>query len=85
MRHAGYKGDDRNVLMELADHVASVVEISLDGRVRTDHDFDAFISAIVARLARTGGTQPIPKEHTQAAGTEGWIHLPSGGLGEGLW
>lgn len=45
--------------------------------VADDDDFDALISALVARAIDTGRTDPIPRGHKWAAIREGWIHLPT--------
>lgn len=41
-----------------------------------DHKFDALVSALVARAAALGLTDPPPPELVERAGREGWIHLP---------
>ncbi|WP_308080689.1 DUF429 domain-containing protein [Streptomyces sp. NK15101] len=48
--------------------------------LRSDHDLDAFVSAVVARAAALGLTDP-PRtdEERAAAAVEGWMHLPRRG------
>jgi predicted nuclease with RNAse H fold len=45
--------------------------------LRTDHAFDAFVSALVARAAAIGKVMPVPPELSDDAAVEGWIHLPT--------
>jgi predicted nuclease with RNAse H fold len=52
-----------------ADHVECCVE--------DDDEFDALISALIARAAQTGATDPIPQGMRWLAMREGWIHLPA--------
>jgi Protein of unknown function (DUF429) len=46
-----------------------------DALVRTDHVFDAFVSALVARAVVAGDT--IAPDDEDLAAEEGWIHVPS--------
>jgi hypothetical protein len=55
--------------------------LDINADVSNDHELDALISAVVARLARLGGTQPIPVDLLDLARVEGWIHIPRGMLG----
>ena len=48
----------------------------------SDHAFDAFLSALVARAAATGKAEQVPEEHLEDAAIEGWIHLPAVAPGE---
>jgi predicted nuclease with RNAse H fold len=48
-----------------------------DDLVRTDHAFDAFVSALVARAAAVGKVMPVPDELAEDAAIEGWIQLPA--------
>ncbi|MGH9245382.1 MAG: DUF429 domain-containing protein [Acidimicrobiales bacterium] len=49
---------------------------------RRDHDLDALVAALVTRAAAIGATaRPDPAE-AEAAVREGWIHLPTAGLGD---
>ena len=47
--------------------------------VADDDDFDALVSALVARAVEVGATDPIPSGHHWLAMREGWIHLPASG------
>jgi Protein of unknown function (DUF429)/Restriction Endonuclease associating with ARP len=79
---SGYKGSDTTVLEQLLASVREAVpalELSdadrqLCGSV--DDAFDALIAALVARAALLGLTDPPSKLLQDAAGEEGWIHLP---------
>ena len=44
-----------------------------------DDDFDAFVSALVARAVVVGKTDPVPRGHAWLAMREGWIQLPAAG------
>lgn len=79
--HGGYKGRNIASLRGLAGEFVRRSRLTVDGEVSNDHELDALISAVVARLARTGGTQPIPADDLDLARIEGWIHIPSGPLG----
>ena len=46
----------------------------------SDDMFDALIAALTARAVALGGTLRPDAAHAGAARTEGWIHLPTGGL-----
>jgi hypothetical protein len=48
----------------------------------SDDMFDALIASLTARAAAVGGTLRPGPGHAAAALTEGWIHLPRGGLQE---
>jgi predicted nuclease with RNAse H fold len=43
---------------------------------RSDDAFDAVVSALVARAAAQGLTEPIPDASRDLAAREGWIHVP---------
>jgi hypothetical protein len=49
---------------------------------RAGHDdlFDALIASLTARAVALGSTLRPDAGHARAARTEGWIHLPVGGL-----
>ncbi|MFF0474686.1 DUF429 domain-containing protein [Streptomyces sp. NPDC004284] len=48
--------------------------------LRSDHDLDALVSAVVARAAALGFTHPPETdEERAAAAVEGWMHLPRRG------
>ncbi len=47
-----------------------------------DHALDAFVSALVARLAALGRTRTPTEQQADAARREGWIHVPSGDLSD---
>lgn len=76
--YSGYKsgrsaGDQRQrVLAKLIEGMGLTVTTD----VTNDHQLDALICAVVARMARTGRTYPIPEEHRESAQLEGWIHMP---------
>jgi hypothetical protein len=42
--------------------------------------FDALIASLTARAVALGRTLRPDDGHATAARTEGWIHLPTGGL-----
>jgi predicted nuclease with RNAse H fold len=43
---------------------------------RSDDAFDAVVSALVARAAAKGLTEPMPEASRDLAAREGWIHVP---------
>lgn len=51
----------------------------LHALIGSDHCFDAFVCALVARAATLGLTAPPPEEAREVASREGWIHLPREG------
>jgi predicted nuclease with RNAse H fold len=57
-----------------------VVDQAALERCRGDDDaFDALVCALVARAAGLGHTtRPDPGDQAERAGSEGWIHLPTG-------
>jgi hypothetical protein len=56
--------------------VTKGVKLTVASEAANDHELDALICAVVARMARTGQTYEIPEEHRETAQREGWIHLP---------
>ena len=90
--NTGYKAgphklDALGKLMDLLQNRAPWLEFPESARNMcrlSDHAFDALISALVARAAAGGLTDPPPADATRAAATEGWIHLPAGDSLEGL-
>jgi hypothetical protein len=48
----------------------------------SDDMFDALIAALTARAVALGRTVRPGEGQAGAARTEGWIHLPTGGLAE---
>ncbi len=54
-----------------------LLEIDADACVATDHSFDAFVCALVARAAAIGQTRMPAEEQRETAAREGWIHLPA--------
>lgn len=50
-----------------------------DRFIDDDDDFDAFLSALIARAAQLGATDPVPRGMRWLAMREGWIHLPTPG------
>lgn len=80
--HSGYKGSDLATLRNLSGEFLRRSRITVDAEISNDHELDALISAVVARLARTGGTQLIPRDLLELARSEGWIHIPTGPLSE---
>jgi len=53
-----------------------------DQLARSDDLFDALIASLTARAVALGRTMQPDGPHAKAARTEGWIHLPTGGLSE---
>lgn len=53
-----------------------------DRLAASDDLFDAVVASLTARAAAVGLTVPAGDAHAAAARSEGWIHLPSGGLDE---
>lgn len=53
--------------------------IRLEQELRTEHQFDALLCALVARAARTEPplTVPVPAQLRALARREGWLHLPT--------
>ncbi|MEQ8842357.1 MAG: DUF429 domain-containing protein [Acidimicrobiales bacterium] len=49
-----------------------------------DDDLDAVLCAYLAGLATQGATRPPPADDAAFAAVEGWIHLPSGPLGDDI-
>lgn len=85
---SGYKGK-RNApaCRSLADELVArcgrlgaVAATALEGC--DDHALDAFVCALVGRAALLGATTRPPAEQAGAARREGWIHVPTGGLGD---
>jgi predicted nuclease with RNAse H fold len=80
--HRGYKGANQAELASLAEALVTACDPWLRlGRHReafttSDHCFDAVVAALTARAAATGRTPPVPSQHAEAAGREGWIALP---------
>lgn len=79
--HAPGRRDRREQhLAKLLDLLATSVALT-DEQAQTcvadDDDFDALVSALVARAVQVGLTDPIPRGMRWLALREGWIHLPS--------
>jgi hypothetical protein len=75
---AGYKSGDAVAahLQQLFTALTRGTHMTLASAVSNDHELDALVCAVVARMARTGLTHDIPAEHRDVARREGWIHLP---------
>jgi len=77
------KGDDarrrRAVLIEaVAQRCGLAVDTGAgDAMVASDHLFDAFVCAVVARAVVDGATTGPAIDHMPVARREGWIHVPS--------
>lgn len=81
-----YKGDKPGRRERRAEHLATLrsrlgATLQMSAAYETaciedDDDFDAFVSALVARAAQVGRTDPIPRGMRWQAMREGWIHLP---------
>ncbi len=66
-------------MTQLLDHLKGVVHVPeayVERCVDDDDDFDAFISALVARAVELNLTDPISRGDAWLAMREGWIHLP---------
>ena len=62
--------------------VLDAMGLELVGDVRNDHELDALLCAVIARLSRIRATRPVPEQHSEVAEREGWIHVPLGPLDE---
>ena len=84
----GYKGgggaetERLAVLLDGLQHAAPWLDLSghEDRLAGSDDMFDALIASLTARAVALGGTLRPDAAHARAALTEGWIHLPTGGL-----
>jgi hypothetical protein len=82
-----YKGNGPDALIKRQALVAGLVDscagwlrvpdVDRDRLVSSDHHFDAFVCAVLARVVARGLSRAIPVEQRQAAALEGWIHLPA--------
>ncbi len=63
-------------LLDLLNGAVCVPSAYIERCVDDDDDFDAFISALVARAVELELTDPIPRGDAWRAMREGWIHLP---------
>jgi predicted nuclease with RNAse H fold len=88
LTHRGYKTPGQGVshgfvLDELLAAAPWLDLGSFEPLCRTSHDaFDAVIAALVARAAALGQVIQPDAEQREAARTEGWIALPTGGLSD---
>ena len=86
----GYKGrgatekDRLALLLDGLTRAAPWLDLagSEDMLAASDDLFDALIASLTARAVATGKTLRPDDSHAKAARTEGWIHLPAGGLGD---
>ena len=84
----GYKGRGGPETQRLAGLLAGLKEaapwLDLAGGetalAGSDDLFDALVAALTARAVALGSTLRPDPDHAGAARTEGWIHLPAGGL-----
>lgn len=84
----GYKGRGSSEAERLAVLVGNLKEqapwLDMGGYSRqlagSDDMFDAVVASLTARAVALRRTAGPDEAHTEAARTEGWIHLPSGGL-----
>jgi len=83
-RSAAHREDERlereRMVAELEDRAESWLDLSPELRfdaVRSDHAFDALLSALVALASASQLTYPVPDELSEIALREGWIHVPS--------
>jgi hypothetical protein len=84
----GYKGRGGAETQRLAEVLAALRQaapwLDLAGHedrlAASDDMFDALIAALTARAVAVGLTLRPAAGHARAALTEGWIHLPTGGL-----
>jgi predicted nuclease with RNAse H fold len=84
----GYKGrgapeaERLGVILEHLKTVAPWLDLAghEDRLAASDDLFDAVIASLTARAVAVGQTLRPPESHAAAALTEGWIHVPSGGL-----
>lgn len=66
-------------LRELLNETVKMSETFAERCIADDDDFDAFVSALVARATELTLTEPIPRGMEWLALREGWIQLPTGG------
>jgi Protein of unknown function (DUF429) len=86
-RRCLYKGraprDDRSELLsELLAGLGETFAMDVELRAQcaaSDHAFDAFVSALVARAVERGKTDRPRKRQRELARREGWIHVPAEG------
>jgi hypothetical protein len=86
-RRCSYKGrtpkDGRDeLLVALLADLGERFEMGDEARsacVASDHAFDAFVSALVARAVARGKTEGPRKKQRELARQEGWIHVPDAG------
>jgi hypothetical protein len=86
-RRCLYKGraprDDRSELLsELLAGLGDTFAMDVELRAQcagSDHAFDAFVSALVARAVERGKTDRPRKRQRELACREGWIHVPAEG------
>jgi hypothetical protein len=83
----GYKGGaGREVRGELVRKVGRRLGSGFGKEARkmcadSDHALDALVSALVARAVAVGATRQPDAGQSQAATSEGWIHIPTGTIG----
>jgi len=68
------------MMAELEGRASSWLDLSPELRfdaVRSDHVFDALVSALVALASASQLTHRVPVEYAEVALREGWIHVPS--------
>jgi predicted nuclease with RNAse H fold len=84
----GYKGRGGTETQRLGELLAALLQaapwLDLAGHedrlAGSDDMFDALIASLTARAVALGASIRPDAAHAKAARTEGWIHLPAGGL-----
>lgn len=64
-------------LLDKLDNAVTLTDQQAQRFIADDDDLDAFVSALIARAAHIGKTDPIPRGSQWIAMREGWIHLPA--------
>ena len=75
LERKGYKRD-LAVCHQLFDLLTTRLDLVTDCVVASDHELDALVCAIIARIVDAGFAEPVPDAYRAVAATEGWIALP---------
>jgi predicted nuclease with RNAse H fold len=74
----------RHVILKQLEEMAPWLDLGphRDALIASDDTLDSLIASLTARATLIGATLKPGDEHHEAARQEGWIHLPSGPLGD---